>query len=132
MYGAIATPDNAVNQRAVIEAFLAAARQGDVKGLLGLLAPDVIRRADYVARDEGTATELRGADAVAKEIAANRNRAAFASVLLVDGALGAVVAPLGRLRFVLRFTLTDERISTFEAVGARESLDSLELRLLPS
>jgi RNA polymerase sigma-70 factor (ECF subfamily) len=62
-----------------------------------------------IARDEGTATELRGADEVAKEIEVNRARAAFASVLLVDRVPGAVVAPLGRLRFVLRFTLADER-----------------------
>lgn len=75
------------------------------------------RRVDHAARDDGTATELRGADAVAKEIEVNRTRAAFASVLSVDGVLGAVVAPLGRLRFVLRFTLTDERISTFEVLG---------------
>ena len=102
-----------------------------MKGLVALLAPDVVRRVDSVARDDGTASELRGADAVAKEIAANLARAAFARVLLVDGVPGAVVAPLGRLRFVLRFTLSAGRISAFEVLGLRQSLDALELRLPP-
>lgn len=121
-----------LRHREVVEAFLAAARTGDVDALVAVLAPDVIRRADPVARDDGTPSELRDADAVAKEIASNRARAASASVVLVDGELGAVVAPFGKLRFVLRFTLSEERIAAFEVLGAKESLAPLELRILPA
>lgn len=131
VYGATAPSVDMVDQSRVVDAFLAAARDGDVKSLVALLAPDVVRRVDSVARDEGTASELRGADAVAKEIEANRARAAFARALFVDGVPGAVVAPLARLRLVLRFTFAAGRIATFEVLGSRQSLDALELRLPP-
>lgn len=131
VYGASPSSEDIASQREVVEAFLAASRDGDVERLLAVLAPDVVRKVEPIARDPGTPAELRGAEAVANEIAANRSRAALARVVLVDGALGAVVAPLGRLRFVLRLTLSEGRIAAFEVLGERASLDALELRLLP-
>ena len=132
VYGTAPASTTVVRHREVVEAFLAAARTGDVEGLVAALAPDIVRRADSVARDAGTPAELRGATAVAQEIASNMSRAAFASMLLIDGSTGAVVAPFGRLRFVLKFTISGERITMFEVLGAKESLELLELRLLPS
>lgn len=131
VYGAAPLDAASVRHREVVEAFLAAARRGDVEGLVAVLAPDIVRRADSVARGDGTPAELRGAAAVAKEIASNQARAAFASLLLVDGVPGAVVAPFGRLRFVLSFRVADGRVTAFEVSGARESLEKRELRLLP-
>nr|PZN27730.1 MAG: RNA polymerase subunit sigma-70 [Pseudomonadota bacterium] len=130
VYGAPVS-ERVARDRAVVEEFLAAARSGDVEALVAVLAPDVVRRADSVARGEGMPAELRGADAVAEEIAANQARATFARVVLVDGGVGAVVAPFGKLRFVLRFTLAGERIRIFEVLGTKEALESLDLRLLP-
>lgn len=131
VYGAPPAAAEGDRHREAVEAFLAAARTGDVEGLVAVLAPDIVRRADAGARDEGTPAELRGCTSVAKEIASNASRAAIASLLLVDGSLGAVVAPRGRLRYVLKFTVSTGRIATFEVLGAEESLERLELRLLP-
>jgi RNA polymerase sigma factor (sigma-70 family) len=131
VYGAEPLDADAARHREVVEAFLAAAREGDVEGLVAVLAPDIVRRADSVARGEGTPAELHGAPAVAKEIASNQARAAYASLLLVDGVPGAVVAPFGRLRFVLAFSVANGRVTAFEVMGARDSLDERELRLLP-
>lgn len=132
VYGAALTSTTVGSHREVVEAFLSASRTGDIEGLVAVLAPDIVRRADSIARDDGMRAELRGAAAVAKEIASNMSRATFASVLLVDGVPGAVVAPFGRLRFVLKFTVSGEHITVFEVFGAKESLDMLDLRLLPS
>lgn len=130
IYGATAASTSIVGQRAIVEAFLAASRTGDVEGLVAVLAPDVVRRADSAARDDGSPAEIHGAAAVAKEIAANTSRAAYARVVLVDGAPGVVVAPLGRLRFVLKLTVSGGRITVFEVSGAKTSLETFDLRLL--
>jgi RNA polymerase sigma factor (sigma-70 family) len=63
-----ATPDNddPARHRAVVRAFLAAARRGDFGALLGLLHPDVVLRADRAARAKGAPPELRGAAEVAQ------------------------------------------------------------------
>lgn len=131
VYGAPSTSSTVGAHREVVEAFLAVSRTGDVQGLVAILAPDIVRKVDSVARNDGAPAELRGAAAVAKEIASNKSRATFASMLLVDGAPGAVVAPGGRLRFVLKLTVLGGRITMFEVLGAKESLDALDLRLLP-
>src|SRR5687768_11041755 len=56
-----------VRQRQVVEAFLAASRAGDLDGLLAVLAPDVVRRADRAALRLGTPLHARGAHQVAEE-----------------------------------------------------------------
>src|ERR687895_768196 len=109
------TPDaDAAAQQEVVEAFLAAARDGDFDALLAVLDPDVVLRADRVAVQGAASrqaqdvpalsTEVRGAAAVA-DIFSGRARAA--RLALVDGAVGAVVAPGGRPRVVFDFTIMD-------------------------
>lgn len=80
-------------------------------------APDVVRRADAAALPPGGAPELRGARAVAEQTVLLRGRARFAEAALVDGAVAAVVAPLGRLRLVLKVTVEDGRITSYEAIA---------------
>ncbi|MFJ8362125.1 sigma-70 family RNA polymerase sigma factor [Streptomyces sp. NPDC093984] len=116
--------------RRVVEAFLAAARGGDLSGLLAVLAPDVVRRADAAALPPGGAPELRGARAVAGQTVLLRGRARFAEVALVDGAVGAVVAPCGRLRLVLKVTVEDGRITSYEAIADPVRLRGLALAVL--
>src|SRR6201995_4446538 len=65
-------------QRPVVEAFLAATRRGDLSALLAVLAPDVVGRADAALLAPGRATELRGAGAVAREMAAFGGRSRYA------------------------------------------------------
>jgi RNA polymerase sigma-70 factor (ECF subfamily) len=116
--------------RRVVEAFLAAARGGDLDGLLALLAPDVVRRADAAALPPGGSPELRGALAVAEQTVLLGERARFAGVALVEGAVGAVVAPRGRLRLVLRVTVEDGRIAAYEAIADPARLRGLALAVL--
>jgi RNA polymerase sigma-70 factor (ECF subfamily) len=114
-------------QRPVVDAFLAAARGGDIDALLAVLAPDVVRRADRAAVPAGVATELRGARAVADETATNVARAAFARPALVAGALGIVVAPRGRLLVALALTVEDGRITEIDVVADPARLRGLDV-----
>jgi RNA polymerase sigma-70 factor (ECF subfamily) len=122
-------PDLA-RQRAVVEAFLAAARGGDLAALLDVLAPDVVRRADPAVLPPGVPAELRGARAVARGTVALRGRARFAAPALVDGRVGAVVAPHGRLLCVLRIGVRDGRVRSYEVIAAPERLRRLRLAVL--
>ena len=115
--------------RRLVEAFLAASRQGDLTGLLTILDPEVVFHADAAAAKLGTAPELRGAAAVA---ALFRGRAQAATVVLIDGTIGVRVAPAGRLLLVLRPTIVDGRIVAIEAVADRDGLTDLIIDELPA
>jgi RNA polymerase sigma-70 factor (ECF subfamily) len=114
----------------VVEAFLAASRTGDVEALVAVLDPDVIRRADPAAVRAGRAAVLSGVRAVAQEIAAFGRDARFAEPALVDGDVGVVVAPQGRLVLALTFTIVDHRIAGYELIADVARLRRLELGLL--
>ncbi len=127
--GVPAVPDADLNrQREVVDAFLAASRGGDFDALLAVLDPDVVLRADPAAMPSGAATEIRGATAVAKRAAKGGARAAQPA--LVNGAVGVVVAPRGRLLMVLRFTITRGKIVEIDAVADPERLSQLDLAIL--
>ena len=115
-------------QREVVDAFLAASRAGDFDALLALLDPDVVLRADGTAMRSGAPREIRGAVTVAQRAVRGGARAAQAA--LVDGAVGVIVAPRGRLLMVLRFTLAGGRIVEIEAVGDPDRLRRLDLSVL--
>jgi len=107
-------------QRAVVDAFLAAAREGDFQALLDLLDPDVVVRAD-------ASRVVRGARSVAGQALSFAGRARFASPALVDGAPGLVVAVQGRPRTVLTFTVRDGRILELEVIADPGRLAGLDL-----
>jgi RNA polymerase sigma factor (sigma-70 family) len=115
-------------QREVVDAFLAAARRGDFDALLAVLDPDVVIRADRAAVPPGAPIEVRGAAAAANR--AIKGGARAAQPALVDGAVGVVVAPRGRLLMVLRFTITRGKIVAIEAVADPERLRRLDLAVL--
>lgn len=110
----------------IIDAFLAASRGGDVAALVSMLDPNVVLSADSFAAKAGGVSELRGADAVARFY---DGLAVAARTVLVDGAIGAVVAPMGRLYVVLEFTIVDGRISGIHAVGDPARMDAYELAM---
>lgn len=116
--------------RQVVEAFLAASRSGDVDAVVAVLAPDVVRVADRVAVPAGRPTEARGARAVAEEIAVFGRNARFAEPALVDGRVGVVVAPAGRLTIVLAVTVAGERVSRYELIADPERLQTIDLAVL--
>ena len=115
-------------QRQVVDAFLAAARGGDMQALLAVLDPDVVVRSDAASRRPGAPAEVRGAAAVAKRAAVGGARAARPA--LVNGAVGVVIAPRGRLLMVLQFTIAGDRITAIDAIADRERLGSLTLATL--
>jgi RNA polymerase sigma-70 factor, ECF subfamily len=121
-------PDRAEHQ-AVVEAFLTASRSGDLDTLLRLLAPDVVRRADRVAVPAGTAPEVWGARAVAEETRVFAARAHQATVALVDGTPGIVVAPAGRLLNVLRVTIAGGRITALDVIADPARLEEVTLEV---
>lgn len=114
----------------MVEAFLTASRAGDIDGVLAVLAPDVIRRADRSAVPPDRPAEIRGARAVAEEIAAFGRNSRFAEPALVGGAVGILVAPQGRLRLVVAVTVVGERITAYELIADPSRLHLLDLAVL--
>lgn len=111
-------------QRKVVDAFLAASRDGDFEGLLAVLDPDVAVRADAAAVALGNHAGLRGARPVAEFF---KGRAQLARAALVDGRVGVVVAPQGRLLLVLLPLVVEGRIAGIEVVADPERLATFEV-----
>jgi RNA polymerase sigma-70 factor (ECF subfamily) len=125
--GAAPVPDaDRARRRAVVEAFLAAARGGDFAALLAVLDPEVVLRADPAAVQAGATPEVRGAAAVA---ATFTGRARFAQPALVNGAVGAVWAPGGQPRIVFGFTIAGEKIVEITLAADPERLRGLDLAI---
>jgi RNA polymerase sigma-70 factor (ECF subfamily) len=118
------------DQRRTVEAYVAALRAGDLDALLRLLDPDAVIRADVSAVAAGAATVIRGAEACAKQAIAYGRGARLARVALVDGNVGLVVAPRGRLFRVVRFTLARGRIAEIEVLADPERIRQVELGVL--
>jgi RNA polymerase sigma factor (sigma-70 family) len=119
-----------IRQRHVVDAFLAASRAGDIEALLAVLDPSVVRRADRAVLPAGAPSELRGGRAVAEETRGNRRRARFAQVALVNGTVGLVVAPRGRLLAAIELTVKDDRIAEIDVIADPERLRRLDLAVL--
>lgn len=117
------------DRRRVVEAFLAAARDGDFDGLLALLHPDVELRADAVASG-ATTVRVRGSHDVAARAAMFAANSAFAEVALVDGAPGVVVAPDGKLALVLRFGVVAGTITAIDVEADPDVLSGLSLAVM--
>jgi RNA polymerase sigma factor (sigma-70 family) len=122
---------NLSEHRKIIDTFITALRAGDVEGLLAVLDPDLLVRVDGTAARTGTPQEVRGALNWAKGAVAYGHLIRGATVCLVDGVVGVVWAPGGRLNRVLRFTLHDDKITEFEIVADPARLASLEIAVLP-
>jgi RNA polymerase sigma-70 factor (ECF subfamily) len=90
--------------RALAEAFLAASRDGDIPGLLQVLAPGVVRRVDTILVPSGVRTEVRGAGEVAEETRSFAERARAGAVVEFDGAPVIVLTAEGRVRIRIRLT----------------------------
>jgi hypothetical protein len=121
-------PDADFNrQKQIVDAFLAASRNGDFEGLLAVLDPDVVLRADHAAQRLGSLAEIRGAAAVAETF---KGRAQAAKPALVDGALALAVIFGGQLRIVLRLTITGDRIAAVEAVADAAQIAEFDVEVL--
>ncbi len=126
-----ASAGDLTRQREVATAFLAASRGGDLSALVAVLDADVILRADAQAVPSGKAAVLRGADAVARGAVASGGRAGHSQLALVDGTVGIVFAPGGRLQVVLALTSRGRRIIAIEVIADPDRLRRLRLAVLP-
>jgi RNA polymerase sigma-70 factor (ECF subfamily) len=117
-------------QRAVVDAFLAAAREGDFNALLEVLDPDVVLRADAGALPSPPSRLVRGAREVAQLALAFSDLARSSRPALVNGAAGIVVAPEGRVYSVFGVTIKHDKIVEFDILGDPERLAQLDLVVL--
>ena len=122
-------PNRTAEHVKIVEAFLAASRGGDIRMLLDLLAPDVVRRVDRVLVPDDVPTELRGAKEVAEETRRFALRAQTGVVLLVNGVPGIAIAPAGHVQALLQIGIEDGRIHTIDIVGDADRLSRAVLVL---
>jgi RNA polymerase sigma-70 factor (ECF subfamily) len=111
-------------QRRVVDAFLTAARGGDMQGLLAALDPDIVVRSDAAARKLGASPEVHGAERVARFYL---GKAQEARPALVDGSVGIVVAPRGRLFLALKLTFANNRIAGIDVVADPAQLRNIDV-----
>ena len=131
--GAPAAPDvHRERQREVVEAFLRAARSGDLEGLLAVLDPDAVVRIDAAAAVSGTAREVRGAATWAKQFVAFSRRLRFVqpAPALINGSVGLILAPGGKLSRALTFTFTNAKVTQVEVIGDPARLRELDIAVL--
>ena len=108
-------------QRKVVEAFLAASREGDFAALLELLDPQVTVTADALG-----GARLTGARPVAEQALTFSQRAGDAHLGLVDGAPAILVTPRGRLATVMTFEIARGRIVSMDIITDPDRLDRLK------
>jgi RNA polymerase sigma factor (sigma-70 family) len=130
--GAPPTPGaELAQQRKLVDRFIAALRAADFDALVSLLDPDVAVHVDEASLTPGVSREARGAAAWAKQAITAARGARFANPVLVEGNVGVVVAPKGRLFRVLRFTFANDKIAAIEVIGDPQVIGSLELSIAP-
>ena len=124
-------------QREVVEAFLRAARAGDIEGLLAVLDPDAVIRIDAAARiataaadAAGVPRELRGASTWVKQFIALSRGLRFVQPALINGSVGLILAPGGKLSRALTFTFTNAKVTQVEVIGDPARLRELDIAVL--
>jgi len=118
--------DSLGRRRAVVDAFLAAARLGDFTALLELLDPEVLLRADPAAVEMGANALLVGAP----EVAGRFNGGAHAArVAFINGEPGLVWAHGGDIKVVFTFHFTDERVTKIEQIGDKTTITAMTIEI---
>lgn len=119
-----ADSDEFRQKRELVDAFLAASRSGDFEKLLAVLDPNVVLRNDPAFPPVAAWPVVHGAHDVAKGFV---GRAQGARPVLVNGSMGAVVAPRGRLLFVLEIKIVDGKITEIDMIAEQTRLRQLDL-----
>jgi RNA polymerase sigma-70 factor (ECF subfamily) len=129
-------------QREVVEAFLRAARAGDLEGLLAVLDPNASIRIDAAARvdgvvrvdappaEAGLGREITGASAWVRPFLALSRGMRFVQPALIDGSVGLIFAPGGTLTRALAFTVTNATVTHVEVIGDPARLRRLAIAVL--
>jgi RNA polymerase sigma-70 factor (ECF subfamily) len=117
-------------QRKVVDAFFAAARDGDFEGLVAVLDPDIVLRSDGGMLRPNVTGVLRGAHTVASQAIQFARMSPYVRPALINGAPGAVVVPHGEPFSVMAFTVRSGKIVEIDAVVDPERLSQLDLKAL--
>lgn len=112
-------------QREVVDAFLAAARAGDFGGLLAVLDPECVLRADAGPARPNLSQTVRGGDEVAGQAIRFSSPAQNVENVLVNGAAGVVVGQGGKVFSLIAFTVVDGRIAAMDILADPERLEGL-------
>jgi RNA polymerase sigma-70 factor, ECF subfamily len=122
------TPDaDLTRQRAVVDAFFAASRNGDFAALVAVLDPDVVLRSDGGPARPGASAVVHGGRTVAEQALTFAQLSPFVRPALVNGAAGVVVAPHGRPFSVMGFTVRNGKIIAIDVLADPTRLRQLEL-----
>src|SRR5215472_13436990 len=117
-------------QRAAVDAFLAAARDGDLDALIAVLHPDVVYRADRGPQPAAGSVELRGAADVARQAMVFSQQGLLIRPALINGTPGIVSSRDGQPFSVIGFTVTDGKITEIDILIDPERLRQLDLSAL--
>ena len=117
-------------QREVVDAFFAAAHDGDFDRLVAVLDPEVVLRSDGGAARPSATVEVRGAEAVARRALSFARLAPFIRPALVNGVAGVVVAPGGKTYSILAFTVAGGRVVAIDALSDPARLEQLDPTIL--
>src|SRR5487761_1611716 len=124
--GAAPAPDaDLARQREIVDAFLAAAREGDFGALLAVLDPDVVLRAG--AGQMGPSRLVHGSRAVAGQTLGFARFARYARPVLVNGTPGLIAAPDGQLISVMGVTIRGDKIVQIDVLADPERLRRLDV-----
>jgi RNA polymerase sigma factor (sigma-70 family) len=130
--GAAPKPDpDRARQRAVVDAFFAASRNGDFEALVAVLDPEVVLRADGgVLRPDATVV-VWGAETVARRALMFSRMAPHVRPALINGTPGVVVIPPdGKVFSIMAFTVADGKIVEIDALADPERLAAVDLSAL--
>ena len=129
--GEAAVPDTGLTrQREVVDAFLAASRDGDFGALVAVLDPDIVLRVDTGSLPAGTSRLVRGAAAVARQALTFSAIERVVVPALVNGTAGIVTFVAGQPFAVMSFTVRGGRIAAIDILADRERLARLDLSAL--
>jgi len=118
-------------QRRVVDAFIDALRRGDFEGLVAVLDPGIVVRVDEAAARPSAPRKIRGARNWAKgAIAFSRQLTGTEQPMLVNGEVGLVWTPGGRVFRVLRFSFADGKITTVDVIADPVRLREFDLAVL--
>jgi RNA polymerase sigma-70 factor (ECF subfamily) len=128
--GAPVPDTDLARQRKVVDAFFAAARNGDFDALVALLAPDVVMRSDGGSAWPGFSKLIRGPRDVAAQALAGARLSQFMRPALVNQAAGAVIVRNGRPFSVIAFTVTGGKITEIDVIADPDRLHHIAPELI--
>ncbi|WP_308860298.1 sigma factor-like helix-turn-helix DNA-binding protein [Paenibacillus radicibacter] len=125
--GSVEHTEEHKHKQELVEAFLAASRTGNFEKLLLVLDPNVVLHNDTSFAPVAGIPVVHGASAVAKQFS---GRAQGARAVLIDGSVGIIVAPRGRMMFALKVIVVADKITEIEMIADKTRLSELDMTVI--